>query len=171
MTHTLIKNQRSSYLLLLIAYLLVIILPSYVISDYLAGLLVLAFLYSIIAVNTDIIWGYTGILTFASAAMFGIGAYSLGIIFVHWSTAPWAMLIAIVVAIVISTLLSALIGWLVFYSRIKVSDFYIAVVTLGIGLSFSQIMLYGGSITGGSNGLSGFPSLQLSERSWYQLTG
>ena len=54
-----------------------------------------------------------------------------------------------------------LIGWLAFYSRTKVSEFYIAVVTLGISVLFGQVVLYGGALTGGSNGLSGFPTVAI----------
>jgi ABC-type branched-subunit amino acid transport system permease subunit len=54
--------------------------------------------------------------------------------------------------------LSALIGWVAFYSRVKVSEFYIAVVTLGLGAVQPDGVLWRRA-TGGSNGLSGFHSV------------
>ena len=142
-----------------------------VVGNYVAGLLVQSFLFAIVALATDVIWGYAGILTFASAAMFGIGAYTLGIVFTHLSHSGWAVALAAVVAATVAALLSAMIGWLAFYGRNRVSEFYIALVTLGLSVLFSQVVLYGGALTGGSNGLSGFPTVPISNRMWYLATG
>jgi branched-chain amino acid transport system permease protein len=153
------------------ALLLVIFVPALLIGDYSAGLLAQAFIFAILAVTADLVWGYTGILTFASAAMFGIGAYAVGAIFVHVSTAGWAISAALLLGILLAAALSALIGWLAFYSRIKVSEFYIAVVTLGLSVLFSQSVSYGGALTGGSNGLSGFHTVAVSGQGWYLIAG
>jgi branched-chain amino acid transport system permease protein len=153
------------------ALFLVVFVPALLIGDYTAGLLAQAFIFAILAVTADVVWGYTGILTFASAAMFGIGAYAVGAIFVHVSTAGWAIPAAILLGIVLASALSALIGWVAFYSRVKVSEFYIAVVTLGLSVLFSQTVSYGGALTGGSNGLSGFHSVELSGQGWYLIAG
>ena len=77
-----------------------IVVPAWTIDDYTAGLLVQAFLFAILALTTDVVWGYSGILTFASAAMFGIGAYALGIVFVHLSDSAWAVALAALVTAV-----------------------------------------------------------------------
>ena len=153
------------------ALVLAIFVPALLIGDYTAGLLAQAFIFAILAVTADVVWGYTGILTFASAAMFGIGAYAVGTIFVHVSTANWAIPAAILLGTLLASALSALIGWLAFYSRVKVSEFYIAVVTLGLSVLFSQTVSYGGALTGGSNGLSGFHSVELSGQAWYLIAG
>jgi branched-chain amino acid transport system permease protein len=153
------------------ALFLVIFAPALFIGDYTAGLLAQAFIFAILAVTADLVWGYTGILTFASAAMFGLGAYAVGAIFVHVSTAGWAVPVALALGIFLAVAVSALIGWLAFYSRIRVSEFYIAVVTLGLSVLFSQSVSYGGALTGGSNGLSGFHSVAVSFAGWYLIAG
>jgi branched-chain amino acid transport system permease protein len=151
--------------------LLVIGVPGLLIGPYAAGLLVQAYLFAILALATDVMWGYTGILTFASAAMFGIGAYAVGAVFVHLALGPWAIPAAFAIAILLAAALSLVIGWLAFYSRIRVSEFYIALVTLGLSVLFSQTVSYGGALTGGSNGLSGFATVSLSAGWWYALGG
>ncbi|MFO1058814.1 MAG: ATP-binding cassette domain-containing protein [Dongiaceae bacterium] len=151
--------------------LLVIGVPGLLIGPYAAGLLVQAYLFAILALATDVMWGYTGILTFASAAMFGVGAYAVGAVFVHLSLGPAAIPAAFAVAILLAAALSLVIGWLAFYSRIRVSEFYIALVTLGLSVLFSQTVSYGGALTGGSNGLSGFATVSLSAGWWYALGG
>ena len=86
-------------------------------GNYSLGLLVQAFIFGVVALITDVIWGYAGILTFASAAMFGVGAYSLGIVFVHIEPAPEMIALAVVIAMAVAGLLSALIAGVgVFYS-------------------------------------------------------
>lgn len=148
----------------------VMALPAALAGDYVAGLLVQAILFGIVALLTDIIWGYAGILTFASAAMFGAGAYFLGGAFVHYSSSPVGAVVAILAAAVAACAASAAIGWLAFYSRIRVSEFYIAVVTLGVSVLLGQAILYGGSLTGGSNGLSGFATFPVPNKVWYLCT-
>ncbi|MER9390234.1 ATP-binding cassette domain-containing protein [Mesorhizobium sp. M0435] len=148
-----------------------ILAPSLVLGSYSSGLLVQAFIFGGVALITDVIWGYSGILTFASAAMFGIGAYALGMLFVHVSPSPATAAAALAVGMIAAGLLSALIGWLAFYSRTKVSEFYVAVVTLGVSVVFGQAVLYGGAATGGSNGLSGFTTFSLNNQSWYVIAG
>jgi branched-chain amino acid transport system permease protein len=144
---------------------------SRLISDYVSGLLVQSFLFGMVALVTDVIWGYAGILTVASAAMFRIGAYAVGIMIAHVPTLAAAVTLAAVVAALAAAALSAVVGWLAFYSRTRVSEFYVAVVTLGLSVLFGQMVLYGGALTGGSNGLSGFATVDLGNRSWYLLTG
>ena len=144
---------------------------SLLLSDYASGLLVQSFLFGLVALITDVIWGYAEILTFASAAMFGIGAYAVGVMIAHIPTLAGAATLAAVVAALAAAALSAVVGWLAFYSRTRVSEFYVAVVTLGLSVLFGQMVLYGGALTGGSNGLSGFATVDLSNRSWYLLTG
>lgn len=163
-------KERGIYFVVIFAGVAAALLaPSFFLGNYLSGLFVQAFIFAMVALLTDVIWGYSGILTFASAAMFGIGAYALGTLFVHSAPTPQNAILAFILAMAGAGILSAAIGWLAFYSRTKVSDFYVAVVTLGMSMLFGQVVIYGGALTGGSNGLSGFPTLNLSNQMWYFL--
>jgi branched-chain amino acid transport system permease protein len=150
---------------------IVIAAAGIVLDSYSTGLLVLAYIFAVLALTVDVAWGYTGILTFASAAMFGIGAYAVGIVFVHLSLGAAAIPVAVAMAVVAACALSAVIGWLAFYSRVRVSEFYIAVVTLGLSVLFNQTVSYGGALTGGSNGLSGFDTVAVGGGAWYAIAG
>ena len=55
----------------------------FVLPTYMVNSLIRAFLYAAVALTVDILWGYTGILTFGQSAFFGIGAYAAGLIFTH----------------------------------------------------------------------------------------
>jgi branched-chain amino acid transport system permease protein len=136
-------------------------------SDYLAGLLTQGYTFAILTITADILWGLTGILTFGSSAMFGIGAYTVGAFFVHGNFGAWTVPMAVPTAICIATAVSVTLGWLVFYTRAKISQFYVSLVTLGLSVIFQQVAVYGGRLTGGSNGLSGFHVGLLAPRGWY----
>src|SRR3954447_8314278 len=55
---------------------------------YSVNILVRSFLYGSIAVTVDILWGYTGILSFGQSAFFAIGAYACGLAFTHLELTP-----------------------------------------------------------------------------------
>ena len=68
--------------------LLLIAIGPYVLPTYMVNGLIRAFLYAAVALTVDILWGYTGILTFGQSAFFGIGAYAAGLIFTHVGFGP-----------------------------------------------------------------------------------
>ncbi len=55
----------------------------WVFDTYLLNILIKAFFFAIVAVTVDVLWGYTGYLTFGQSAFFGIGAYAAGLVFTH----------------------------------------------------------------------------------------
>jgi branched-chain amino acid transport system permease protein len=66
--------------------------------------------------------------------------------------------------------LAAALGWFIFYARMSlVFPFYVSVVTLAVAVAFYQVVLSGGHLTGASQGLSGFKSLELPQQAWYWL--
>jgi branched-chain amino acid transport system permease protein len=153
----------------ILCLLVILVAPAPFLDGYTLGLLVQAYIFAVLAISTDLAWGYSGILTFASAPAFGLGAYSIGTVFVHISMSGWSIPLAIAAGVLVTCVLSVGMGWLAFYSRTKVSEFYIAVLTLSVSALLSQAVLYGGAFTGGSNGLSGFDSIELPAVVWYLI--
>ena len=47
-------------------------------DTYLLNVLIKALFFAIAAVTVDLLWGYTGYLTFGQSAFFGVGAYAAG---------------------------------------------------------------------------------------------
>ena len=128
-----------------IALLLVVVGP-YVLPTYLVNNLIRAFLYATVALTVDILWGYTGILTFGQSAFFGIGAYAAGLIFTHVGFSNGYALLALGAGIVGAMLVAAVVGWLAFYHG--ASPLYGSVVTLVLPIVVSQILYSGGNFTG-----------------------
>jgi branched-chain amino acid transport system permease protein len=143
-----------------------------VVADtYTLGLMTRAFCFAMLALSVDLLWGYTGILSLGQSAFFGTGAYAIGVLFSHITTAWWAAPVGLLAGIFCAVVLATVVGWFTFYSRISLSfPFYVSVVTLALAVVFNQVVLSGGKFTGASQGLSGFTSLQLPQAAWYWIS-
>src|SRR6266571_4059205 len=98
--------RRGALLLLLLA--VAIVLPPYLGIYYIRFATQIA-IYGMAALSVDLLLGYTGLITFGQAAIFGVGAYAAGMMivygvsnaFVAW---PLAILISMVFALGIGAL-------------------------------------------------------------------
>jgi branched-chain amino acid transport system permease protein len=139
-------------------------MPAFLISN-----LIRAFLYAVVAITVDLLWGYTGILTFGQSAFFGIGAYAAGLIFTHVGFSLPLAAGALAASVVAAWLVSRIIGWLAFYHG--ASPLYASVVTLVLPIVLVQGIYSGGEFTGSSSGLSGFDSFDVPLEAWFCITG
>lgn len=146
-----------------------LVMGPWVFDTYLLNILIKAFFFAIVAVTVDILWGYTGYLTFGQSAFFGIGAYAAGLVFTHGGFSPGSVALAIVLAVVASVIVAALVGWLSFYRG--ASPFFATVISLVLPIVLSQLLLSGGQWTGSSSGLTGYETFDFSLETWFWLSG
>jgi branched-chain amino acid transport system permease protein len=139
-----------------------------VLGDYAQQILAQAFFFAVAAVTVDLLWGYTGILTFGQSAFFGIGVYTVALALAYYVEGPLATAGAIAVAIGAAALLGGAVGWLSFWDG--ASPIYVAIVTLALPVVFTQIILSGGAYTGSSSGLP-IPVPAISLTGWYWVSG
>jgi branched-chain amino acid transport system permease protein len=151
------------------AALVLVAIGPYLLSDFLVNNLIRGFLYAAVALTVDILWGYTGILTFGQSAFFGIGAYAAGLIFTHMGFSPAHAALALGAGIGVAVLVAVLVGWLSFYHG--ASPLYASVVSLALPIVVSQILYSGGAFSGSSSGLSGFESFDISLQAWFWIAG
>jgi branched-chain amino acid transport system permease protein len=137
-------------------------------GEYPQQILSQAFFFAIAAITVDLLWGYTGILTFGQSAFFGIGVYTVALALAYYVEGPLATAGVIAAAVLIAALVGAGVGWLSFWDR--ASPIYVAIVTLALPVVFTQIILSGGAYTGSSSGLP-IPVPALSLTQWYWLAG
>ena len=163
------RTRLRSLLIVCGIALLVIAAGPYVLPTYMVNGLIRAFLYAAVALTVDILWGYTGILTFGQSAFFGIGAYAAGLIFTHAGFGPGYAALALVAGIGVAVIVAAVVGWLAFYHG--ASPLYGSVITLVLPIVVSQILYSGGNFTGSSSGLSGFESFDISIEVWFWIAG
>jgi branched-chain amino acid transport system permease protein len=139
-----------------------------VLGDYAQQILAQAFFFAVAAVSVDLLWGYTGILTFGQSAFFGIGVYTVALALAYYVEGSLATIGAIVLALCAAALIGAAVGWLSFFDG--ASPIYVAIVTLALPVVFTQIILSGGAYTGSSSGLPiAVPAFSLT--AWYWLSG
>ncbi|MEZ4860810.1 MAG: branched-chain amino acid ABC transporter permease [Caldilineaceae bacterium] len=92
------------------------------------SILIDTFIMALLAISYNLLFGFTGIVSFGHAAFFGMGAYTVGLL-LKFLTAPWwlAILGALVVGVVIA-LIKGLIG-------LRIKGLYFALFTL----AFAQV--------------------------------
>src|SRR5712664_21489 len=62
----------------------VLLVSPLVLGDYAQQILSQAFFFAIAAVTVDLLWGYTGILTFGQSAFFGVGVYTVALALAYY---------------------------------------------------------------------------------------
>jgi branched-chain amino acid transport system permease protein len=141
----------------------------FILDTYTVNTLIRAFHYALVALTVDILWGYTGILTFGQAAFFGIGAYAAGLVFTHVGFTPSTIALAIVLAVAGPAIAGLLVGWLSFYPGS--TPLYASVVSLAFPIVVTQIVFSGGTFTGSSSGLVGYETIDFSIETWFWIAG
>lgn len=155
-------SQLAAYSALLTAF----VLFPFAFGEYHTQLMGKFLVFGILALSLDLIWGYTGIISFSHATFFGMGAYGAALVLKHLAV-PGATYVAILVAICLPALVGLLMGWFLFYGR--VSGVYFAIVTVAIGTIFHSLSIVLIDFTGGLNGLYGFPPLTLGIPGLFEL--
>ena len=154
---------------ILLAVLILLLASSYTLPTFLVNNLIRAFLFAAVALTVDLLWGFTGVLTFGQSAFFGIGAYAAGLVFHHYGFSPLTAALAFIGGLAASWIVSRIVSWLAFYHG--ASPLYASVVTLVLPIVLVQAIYSGGVLTGSSSGLSGFESFDLPLEIWYLISG
>jgi ABC-type branched-subunit amino acid transport system permease subunit len=102
-------------------------------------------LYTVATLGLNIQFGYAGLLNFAGASFFGIGAYTSAVLNAH-TALPHLIVLAI------GGLLAALIGSLLLLPVLRTRGHYAAVVTIAFALLF-KTFLEVNDVLGGPQGL------------------
>ena len=69
-------------------------LPFFVTSPYYVHLIATIAIYSILVLGLDIVFGYTGEVSIGHAALWGIGAYTAGVLSIKLGLGLWPSLLA-----------------------------------------------------------------------------
>ncbi|MDE0923745.1 ABC transporter permease subunit [Aurantimonas coralicida] len=151
-----------------VALVIVATAPLYL-DTYMTNVLIRALFLGVLALTVDLVWGYTGVLTFGQSAFFGIGAYACALVATHWGFGPGWFALALVIGIVAAAVTAWLVGLLSFYHG--ASPLYSSIMTLALPIVLVQIIFAGGRFTGSSSGLSGFPTYYWSIDAWFVIAG
>ena len=113
-------------------------------------------IFGLFAVGFNLLFGYTGLLSFGHAAFLGVGSYLTGIAMVHFAL-PWGL------ALVIGVLSAGLVGLVIGYLAIRTRGIYFSMVTLALAQVVYYVFYQAERWTGGENGLRGIqvPSMEV----------
>ena len=110
--------------------------------------LAVAFIYGGLALTYDLLFGFTGLLSFGHAIYFGSGMY-ITCILINNSVAPWYL--AMFIAVFLTSLLATLIGM----ASLRTAGITFAMVTLAFGEAGHVIINRNFfNLTGGENGIA-----------------
>lgn len=128
--------------------ILAVALASAWFSPYITYLVTLAAVFAVMTVAFDVLLGFTGYISLAHGALFGVGAYSLAYLTVQMQWPFWAALLA-------GGTLAAAAGIVIAGIAFRTRGLYFSVLTLGIGLVGQQAFFLATPITGGVAGFAG----------------
>jgi branched-chain amino acid transport system permease protein len=113
-------------------------------------------IFGLFAVGFNLLFGYTGLLSFGHAAFLGVGSYLTGIGMVHGGL-PWG------VAVLLGVVSAAGVGVVMGYLAIRTRGIYFSMVTLALAQIVYYAFYKAERWTGGENGLRGIqvPSMQV----------
>lgn len=168
-----------------------VVLLIFVVFPFLAGtfqtnLMAKLLLFGTLGVALDLVWGFTGILSFAHGVFFTLGGYAMAYYlklnlsadannyggtvpdFMVWNglkELPWFIAplqsfpVALIAMVAIPAGFAYAIGWFIF--RSKVSGVYITVITLAIASALTTFFVSQQAYTGGTNGITDVSKLML----------
>ena len=120
-------------------------------------------IFALFAASLDVIMGYGGMRSFGHAAYFGLGGYTVALLYAHAGTK--SLWLALIVGIVACIIAAAVIS----YFTLKFSGTYFLIVTMAFGQLLSAVAVKWISVTGGNDGLAaGRPDLGFVSFKWNQ---
>ncbi len=105
-------------------------------------------IFGLFAVGFNLLFGYTGLLSFGHAAFLGVGSYLTGIAMVHGGWAWW-------LALPLGVASAALVGLVMGFLAIRTRGIYFSMVTLALAQIVYYAFYKAERFTGGENGLRG----------------
>jgi branched-chain amino acid transport system permease protein len=118
--------------------------------EYSLHILVMAGIYSVLAVSLDLLAGYTGLLSIAHAAFWGLGAYASALLAVRLG-APFlvGLLAGMVVAVLVSFVVSL--------PSLRLHGDYFVIATFGFQMILFSVFNNWIGLTNGPLGIPGIP--------------
>jgi branched-chain amino acid transport system permease protein len=126
-------------------------LPLVIDNDYIMALGISFAAMSVLAGGLNLIYGYTGLLSFAQVGFFGIGGYTATLLVVDRGWSLWA-------GVAVGGVLCIAVALLIGYSSLRLSRHAFAIVSLSFALLCAIVARDWPELTRGSMGIPGLPT-------------
>ena len=155
------RSGPTRILLVLLALAALFAIPRLTGNEYLLALGVSFAMFSVLAGGLNLVYGYTGLLSFAQVGFFGIGGYTAALLVTEQGWPLWSAAAA-------GGALAALVGLVIGYSSLRLSRHAFAIVSLSFALLCMIVARDWVSLTRGAMGIPGLPvpTLALFGREW-----
>jgi branched-chain amino acid transport system permease protein len=144
-------------------FVLLLVAAPLIPGGYVLYIFSLVLIYSLASFGTNLLTGYTNLVSLAGAVFFGIGAYGVAILTKAGVPLVLAMLIAASAATVVGLLLAVPV--------LRLEEVFLAIATLGFVMISTEIAKSGGDFNGGENGMGAagpaFFGWAMTERSYH----
>jgi len=141
---------RLRALLVLLGVAALFAIPQMTGNEYVLALGVSFATLSVLSSGLNLVYGYTGLLSFAQVGFFGIGAYTAALLVVEQGWSLWGGAAA-------GGALAALVGLVIGYSSLRLSRHAFVIVSLSFALLCMIVALDWVSLTRGARGIPGLP--------------
>jgi branched-chain amino acid transport system permease protein len=128
--------------------LVLLIVAPLVLPEFWRRFLTEILIWGLLAMSSDLLIGYTGLVSFGHSAFFGLGMYGAAAALL--TTRPPSLWLAIVYGLVAAAGVAAFVAY--FSTRLR--DIYFAITTLIFSQIFYVIIFTWTEVTGGENGLT-----------------
>lgn len=122
--------------------------------EYLINLLIFIAIYAILGVSLNLVVGYTGLLSVAHAAFYGVGAYAVALLAVFFG-------LNFFVALAAGCALAALLAFLLALVLSRFQGDYYALGSMGFNAIVFAVLLNWDTLTRGPLGIPGIPRPEL----------
>ena len=144
------KGKSLGFILIFCLILLILVALPFFIDLFYQTFLTELFVWMLFAISFDLIFGYTGLLSFGQALFFGLGSYTVTISILK-------MGLNTELALFLSIVIPVLFAWFVGYFSVKLSGIHFVIITIIFALIGNIIGETWTSFTGGSDGLTFSP--------------
>nr|WP_092751761.1 branched-chain amino acid ABC transporter permease [Hydrogenoanaerobacterium saccharovorans] len=169
------KAKTKRNVLLTVIFFIILIIAIYFanenIDSYLRRIISLCAIYTIMGLSMNLVNGFTGMFSLGQAGFMAIGAYTVAIFTVPIAQRPTIFYIEpmepaianihlpFIAALILGGLLSAVVAFLIGAPVLRLKGDYLAIATLGFSEIIRIIFTNLQSITNGSLGIKGIPTI------------
>jgi len=144
------KGKSLGFILIFVLILLVLIALPFFVDLFYQTFLTELFVWILFAISFDLIFGYTGLLSFGQALFFGLGSYTVTILMRQFGfNTELSLLLSIVIPMIFA--------WFVGYFSVKLTGIHFVIITIILAIIGNIIGDTWTSFTGGSDGLTFSP--------------
>jgi branched-chain amino acid transport system permease protein len=132
------------------ALFILCVVPLIVTTRYIMHLFNLAVIFAILTLGLNFLWGWTGLISFATAGFWGIGAYTSALLAVNLGVPFW-------LGLPCGAITATVFGFIMGFPTLKLRGHYLAMATLAFNIIIVLVLINWDSFTRGGDGITGIP--------------